>query len=33
MNDFDRSLQQVQAAEHARRSAARWLAAFETALA
>ncbi len=33
MNDFDRSLQQLQMAEHVRRSAVRWLAAFETALA
>jgi hypothetical protein len=27
MNDFDRSLQQVQAADHIRRSATRWLGA------
>ncbi|MFM9850649.1 MAG: flavin-containing monooxygenase [Hyphomicrobiaceae bacterium] len=33
MNEFDRSLQQVQMVEHARRSAAHWLDAFETALA
>ncbi len=33
MNDFDRSLQQMQAAEHIRRAAVRWLGAFETALA
>lgn len=33
MNDVDRSLQQLQTAEHARRSAARWLGAFEKALA
>ena len=33
MNDFDRSLQQAQSADHIRRSATRWLGAFETALA
>ena len=33
MNDVDQSLQQLQMAEHARRSAAHWLGAFETALA
>ena len=32
MNDVDRSLQQVQMSERVRRSAARWLGAFETAL-
>ncbi|WP_291689492.1 NAD(P)/FAD-dependent oxidoreductase [Bradyrhizobium sp.] len=32
MNDFDRSLQRLQEAELVRRSAMRWLAAFETAL-
>ncbi|MDQ8729213.1 NAD(P)/FAD-dependent oxidoreductase [Bradyrhizobium sp. LHD-71] len=32
MNDFDRSLQQLQTAERARRSAAHWLGAFEMAL-
>jgi putative flavoprotein involved in K+ transport len=32
MNDFDRSLQQLQIAENLRRSAAQWLGAFESAL-
>jgi len=32
MNDFDQSLHDLQLAEQARRSAARWLTAFETAL-
>jgi thioredoxin reductase len=32
MNDFDRALQQLQMAELVRRSAMRWLSAFETAL-
>ena len=33
MNDVDQSLQQLQTAEHARRSTAHWLGAFERALA
>ena len=33
MNDFDQSFHEFQAAQHARRSAEEWLAAFETALA
>jgi len=32
MNDFDQSLHEFQVAEQARRAAARWLTAFETAL-
>src|SRR3954452_21579797 len=33
MDDIDHSLLEFQRAEHARRTAARWLAAFESALA